>query len=71
MSETEPAEPRSISEVIKALIEENTRPLKHIARDAKVDYQALRRWTLGLSHSYDVDDASKVYLVLTGKSFSA
>lgn len=59
-----------ISETIRILIGENTKPLKTLAADAGVDYHTLRRWVRRETDKLDADAAEALYRALTGKRFS-
>lgn len=55
---------------LKALIESDPRTIRAIAREAGVSYLPLYRWTRRGPNSqktYDVNDAGKVFKLLTGQ----
>jgi len=54
---------------IKRLVKRSGLPVLEIADRAKVDYQALRRFLVGTTATYNATSAECVYYVLTGQSF--
>ena len=55
---------------IRRLLNETDRPLKHIAAEAGVGYDRLKSWFSGRTLTLSVGDAERLYLNLTGKSFT-
>lgn len=54
---------------LRRLIERSGLTTTEIALRAKVDYQALRRFSLGVTSTYNAASAECVYFALTGKTF--
>jgi hypothetical protein len=55
---------------IRRLVEESGLPPHDIAKRAKVNYQAFRRFILGQAKTYNATSAELVYHALTGKTFT-
>lgn len=55
------------SKTLKRLIRRSGRSAYDIAREAEVDRFALARWYRGAQPSIKLDDAERVYRVLTGR----
>lgn len=55
---------------IRRLVAESGIPLKKLAGDAKVDYQAFRRFIVGATKDYNATSAELVFYELTGRPFS-
>lgn len=55
---------------LRQLLREDARPLKHIAQEAKVEYQTLWKYATGRQKSLPLEVAEAVWFTLTGKLFS-
>ena len=57
------------AETLRRLIEESGRPLRNLAREAGVPFDALWRWMRCKQDHYNLVSAELVYHHLTGKGF--
>ena len=63
--------PRSLASAhLKKVIRKSGIPLRQIAKEARIDRNALTRWYRGKQKSIKLDHAERVMMVLTGKGFT-
>lgn len=58
-----------IAEEIKRLVRESGRSVFEIAGKLEIPYQPLNRFIRGRSPAYDLVNAERIYIELTGKPF--
>lgn len=56
---------------IRRLVEESGLSYTEVASLAKVEYQNLRRFMLGVTEKFNIIEAELVFYALTGRTFSA
>ena len=66
----EPEPPTTVADTLRALIAEDPRTIRQLARDADVPYQVVQKWVRWETSKLDVAIAERVYLTLTGKAFN-
>lgn len=57
------------AQTLRRIVAESGRPLRDLAREAGVPFDALWRWMKGKQRHYNLVSAEKVYHHLTGKGF--